>query len=394
MSLSSDRRKFLSTSLKAAALIPFASPLLQACTTDNDSSSETTELESKKLNILILGGTSFLGPHQVAYALGRGHSISTFTRGKTRPTVHAELFDQVESLVGDRKDNLEALKNRKWDAVIDNSGRDVEWTRATAELLKDNVGMYLYTSSTGVFYPYLGDDFPETKAVVLEEPEGIEDEEMKLEYWYGVMKANSELVTREHFGDDRSIIVRPTYMMGPADKTDRFIHWPIRLAKGGEVLVPGKSKDPVQYVDVRDVAEWMIRLIEEGKAGTYNAVGPQTATGVEDFVAEASQAFDVPTTLVTVDDYDFLMENKVPYLVPWIMPTGNNAGSSLINNEKAIANGLTFRPLTTSISDTHSWWYSDALTEERRQEFEGNPDGVLAREASILAAWKEKTAVS
>ncbi len=388
MSSSSDRRKFLTTSLKAAALIPFASPLLQACTAESDSSSETTKSESKKLNILILGGTSFLGPHQVAYALGRGHSVSTFTRGKTKPSVHAELFDQIESLVGDRKDNLEALKNRKWDAVIDNSGRDVEWTRATAELLKDNVGLYLYTSSTGVFYPYLGSDFPETKEVILEEPEGIEDEEMKMEYWYGVMKANSELVTREHFGDDRSIIVRPTYMIGPADKTDRFIHWPVRLAKGGDVLVPGKPTDPVQYIDVRDVAEWMIRLIEEGKAGTYNAVGPQKSTGMGEFVAEASQAFDVPTTLVTVDDYDFLMENNVPYLVPWIMPTGNNADSSLINNEKAIANGLTFRPLPTSVSDIHSWWYSDALTEERRQEFEGNPDGVLAREAEILEAWK------
>lgn len=388
MSLSPDRRKFLFTSLKAAALLPFASPVLQACTPESDSSGENSTSESKKLSILILGGTSFIGPHQIAYALGRGHSVSTFTRGKTVPSIHTALFDQVESLIGDRKDNLEALKNRKWDVVIDNSGHNVEWTRATAELLKDNVGLYVFTSSTGVFYPYLGNEFTEDKQVLLEEPEGIEDEEMKMEYWYGVMKSNSELVARQHFGDDRTIVVRPTYMIGPADKTDRFIHWPVRLAKGGEVLVPGKSEDPVQYIDVRDVAEWMIRLIEEGNAGTYNAVGPKEATGMGEFVAEASEAFDVQHTLVTVDDYDFLMENNVPYLVPWVMPIGNNAGSSLISNKKAVANGLTFRPLPTSISDIHDWWYSDALTEERRQEFEGKADGVLAREASILEAWK------
>ena len=134
---------------------------------------------SHTLNILILGGTSFLGPHQIAYAMNRGHSISTFTRGKTKPTIHKQLFKDVEHLVGDRNDNLEALKGRKWDAVIDNSGYRVAWARDSAQLLQENVDMYLYTSSTGVYYPYLGADIKENTSPVLNVPEGVRGENKK-----------------------------------------------------------------------------------------------------------------------------------------------------------------------------------------------------------------------
>ncbi len=134
------------------------------------------------LNILILGGTSFIGPQQIAYALQRGHSISIFTRGKTQPTIQKQVFKQVEHLTGDRENDLEALKGRKWDAVIDNSGRRVKWTKDTAQLLKDNVGLYLYTSSTGVYYPYLGKDIDESTKPVLEVPEKCNP----FEYGYGV----------------------------------------------------------------------------------------------------------------------------------------------------------------------------------------------------------------
>jgi len=255
------RRKIIKAGIQAGAISPFLGPLFFSCAQKADKVSEKGADQQKKLNILILGGTSFLGPHQIAYALERGHSISTFTRGKTKPTVHQEMFEQVESLVGDRENDLEALKNWKWDAVIDNSGRNVEWTKATAELLKDNVELYIYTSSTGVYYPYLGKDIKEDIELVLEVPEDLPDEEMKMEHGYGVMKANSELAAKAAFGDDRTIVVRPTYMVGPADLLDRFIHWPIRLSREGEVLVPGKKDDPVQFIDVRDVAQFMIRLI-------------------------------------------------------------------------------------------------------------------------------------
>lgn len=353
--------------------------------TDGENSDDS---KAQPLKILILGGTSFLGPHIINYAMKRGHSITTFTRGKTKPTVHQELFDQVEMLTGNRKDDLSALENRTWDAIIDNSGYDAEWTRKSAELLKDNCGLYLYTSSTGVYYPYLGENFKEEDEVLLIEPEGITDEEEKIEYWYGVMKANSELEAIKQFGKDRSIIVRPTYMIGPADKSNRFIHWPIRLNKGGEVLVPGKKEDLVQYVDVRDVAHWMIRLIEEKKAGTYNAVGPQEQQTMYAFLEEAQTAFDVESSFVQIDDYDFLKERKISHIVPWIMPTGKNVGSAKVNNEKAIANGLSFTPLKQTVADTYQWWTSDAISQEQRDKVELDAESVLVREKAIIEEWR------
>ena len=216
----------------------------------------------KKLKILILGGTSFLGPHQIAYALKRGHEVSIFTRGKTIPKIHQDLFSKVEKLVGDREDNLEALKNRKWDVVIDNSGRKTIWTEHTTRLLEDQVGYYMYTSSISVFYPFVGDDFSENRSLVTEIPEDATPEEQQT-YAYGVMKATSELATINAFGPERSIIVRPTLIVGPGDGTDRFPYWLARLEKGGDIVIPGHKVEVVQYIDVRDLAEWMIRLLEK-----------------------------------------------------------------------------------------------------------------------------------
>lgn len=386
-----SRRTFIKHGLQAGIGIPLLFTGLNSCTVEQEESTTDTTSGNKPLNILILGGTSFLGPHQVAYALGRGHSISIFTRGKTKPTIHKALFDQVEQLVGDRKDNLTALENRQWDAVIDNSGRDAEWTKKSAELLKDNCDLYLYTSSTGVYYPYLDSNYKEDASVLLEEPENISDEEEKIEYWYGVMKAQSELEAIKQFGEDRTIVVRPTYMIGPADKSNRFIHWPVRLSKGGEVLVPGKEEDKVQYIDVRDVAGWMIRLIEDKKAGTFNAVGPKEAQNMYAFVKEAQKTFPAESSLVKIDNYDFLMEHNIPHIVPWIMATGKNQGSAKVNNEKGIANGLSFTPLVKTIKDTYDWWTSDAITQEQRDKVESDPTAVLVREQSILEAWKNNS---
>ncbi|MGI9549661.1 MAG: NAD-dependent epimerase/dehydratase family protein, partial [Aurantibacter sp.] len=165
---------------------------------------------------------------------------------------------------------------------------------------------------------------------------------------------------------------------------------PVRLSRGGEILVPGKSDDPVQYIDVRDVAAWMIRLIEKGGGGNYNAVGPASATGMHAFVYGAHAAFSSAATFIIVDDYDFLKQHKVHYIIPWIMPVGKNSGSALINNQHAIANGLAFTPLAQTVKDTHEWWYSGALIEERRQRFESKPDSILLREESIISAWKSR----
>ncbi len=382
------RRKFIKKGLIVGLGLPILGNSLVSCVLNSEQNKSEEESTQNKLRILILGGTSFLGPHLIAYAISRGHSITTFTRGKTKPTIYADLYNKVEQLIGDRKNDLTALENGKWDIVIDNSGYNSEWTKKSASLLKDKASVYLYTSSVSVYYPFLKYDIDEDAKLQLEEPKGIEDEDLKMEYWYSVMKANSEIEAIKAFGQNRSIIIRPTYMIGPADKSDRFIYWPVRLSRGGEIMVPGKN-DAVQYIDVRDVAEWMVRLSEEKLIGTYNAVGPQSSQTMNDFIDHAKDAFDVESTFVNIDDYEFLKENRVPYLVPWIMPVGNEYGGARINNQKAIENGLTFRNLKDTVKDTYQWWISDSLTDERRNKFELKPDSILLREKSIIENWKK-----
>jgi 2'-hydroxyisoflavone reductase len=337
-----SRRKFLQTGITLGALLPLmGKPFTVEAKPFKDPAHKKA---LHPLKILILGGTSFLGPQQIAYALTRGHSISTFTRGRTKPAVQKNIFDDVEQLIGDRDNNLDSLRNRKWDVVIDNSGNRVKWVKDAVELLKDNTDIYMYTSSTGVYYPYLGKDIREKTKPVLKVPEGI-TKVQSLEYGYGVMKATNEIEVMNGFGKDRSIIVRPTYMMGPGDQTDRFTYWPERLALGGEILVPGKADDPVQYIDVRDVANWMIRLAENRKAGVYNAVGPASATGMHAFIYGVHAVFNSEASFVMRPDYDFLAKHNILEPVPWIMPVGDNVGSARVSNKLAVANGLTYTPL-------------------------------------------------
>jgi len=388
--ISRSRRNFVHNSLKAAAFIPFSGLPLKAFAKDQQ---ESTLLPdggtSGPLKILILGGTSFLGPHQIAYALEKGHSITIFTRGKTKPAVHKDLFDNIEQLVGDREDNLEALKGRKWDAVIDNSGRKAKWTKATAELLKDNVSMYVYTSSVSVYYPYYKANLNENAPLVLKVPENISDEDEKYTYDYGVMKANSEIEARTIFGEERTIVIRPTFMMGPADRTNRFLYWPTRLAKGGDVIIPGKKEDPVQFIDVRDIAEWMIRLIENKTAGTFNGVGPASYMSMAAFAYGAHAAFSSKVNFIHIDDYDFLNSHRLSYQAPWIMEMEKYHGISHVNNDLSINNGLTYRPLSKTVIDTHNWWYSDAVTEKRRMDFESDKNELHNRQKEIIKRWKE-----
>lgn len=383
------RRLFIKQSALASVAIPILGSSLLNCKSETTTESHQTKKSDKKLNILILGGTSYLGPHQIAYALSRGHSVSTFTRGKTKPRIHAELFDNVEQLIGDREDNLSALENRKWDVVIDNSGRKVEWTKATAELLKDNVGLYMYTSSTGVYYPYLSGDISTETEVALEMPDGLTENE-KYEMEYGVMKANSELAAINTFGKERTVVIRPTYMLGPGDRTDRFIHWPVRLSKGGEHIIPGKSEDLVQYIDIRDMAEWFIRLAENNQHGTYNGVGPKSKQTMQEFIKEASKSFDVESSFVMVDDYEFLRENNLYYSIPWVMPDKDHYGSARISNKKSIDAGLTFRPLEDTFEDTLAWWNSDNVDSERRANFNSNLEAMLKKEEEMILQWNER----
>ncbi len=344
---------------------------------------------AEKLNILILGGTSFLGPHQISYALDRGHKVSIFTRGKTTPKIHPEVFSKVEKLVGDRENNLEALKNRKWDVVIDNSGRKTKWTKDTAELLKDNVGYYLYTSSISVYFPFTGNDFSENRKLVTKVPENATPQE-KGNYNYGVMKATSEMAAIDAFGAERSIIVRPTLLVGPGDRTDRFPYWTARLEKGGEVIIPGASSEVVQYIDVRDIAEWMIRLCENKAAGIYNGSGPGFDMTTAAFVHGIHACFNSPVKFYQIDDQKFLLDNGVYGIQPWVIQLPEYAGMSKSDNSKAIASGLTFRPLSNTVEATKKWWYSDAVTQKRRDSILTGERSFIRREKEIISKWKQR----
>ncbi|MDB4889528.1 MAG: 2-hydroxyisoflavone reductase, partial [Gemmatimonadetes bacterium] len=230
-----------------------------------------------KLNLLILGGTGFIGPHLVRHAIARGHSVTIFTRGRR----DADIPDSVIRLTGDRNGDLKSLEGKKWDAVVDDSATNPVWVAATTALLKNSVDRYLFTSSTGVFYPYLSRGLDENGPIKLEA-----DDPKDGSATFGVAKAKCEREVMNAFGN-RGVVVRPTYIVGPGDTSDRFPYWPQRLAKGGEVLAPGKRDDPVQFIDVRDLAEFYVTLLENGKTGAYNAVGPQTLMTSRQFYEQA-----------------------------------------------------------------------------------------------------------
>ena len=374
-----SRRSFLGASI-GLGLAPFAkiNPTLVG-----------VKKSDQSLNILILGGTSFLGPHQIAYALDRGHKVSIFTRGKTEPKINKEVFSRVEKLVGDREDNLEALKGRQWDVVIDNSGRKTKWTEDAAELLVDHVGMYMYTSSISVYYPYVGDDFTEGRTLVTEIPKEASGREVQT-YEYGVMKATSEIAAKKVFGADRSIIVRPALIVGPGDCTDRFSYWVARLEQGGEVLIPGKPDEVVQYIDVRDLSEWMIRLCENKSAGTYNGSGPGFDITTNAFVHGVHASFNSPVNFVQIDDTDFLSGNGLIGIQPWVIQLPQYAGMSKSDNSKAIENGLTFRPLSQTVSATKEWWYSEAVDQERRDNILTGQQSPIHKEKELIEKWKAR----
>src|SRR5437868_3359588 len=244
------------------------------------STSLFAEKSVKSLRILILGGTGFTGPYQVRYALSRGHKVTTFNRGKTHP---GESPSEVEQLIGDRNGQLDALKGRKWDVAIDNPTTLPAWVRGAAEILKGNVERYVFTSTISV-YADTSKGVDETAP--LAKYEGADPYKETLEAMkasgyktYGPLKALSEKEAEKWF-PGKTLIIRPGLIVGPRDETDRFTYWPGRSELGGEVLALGAPTDPVQFIDARDLAEWVIRMVEQGETGIYNATGPGKALGV------------------------------------------------------------------------------------------------------------------
>jgi 2'-hydroxyisoflavone reductase len=333
----------------------------------------TSQPAAAKLDILVLGGTGFIGPHLVRHAMSRGHKVTIFTRGRRDGDLPAE----VTRLQGDRDGQLQSLEGKRWDVVIDDSGNKSEWVRLSTALLKDATGAYLFTSSTGVYYPYLKRGLTESDSVLYEAPDPKDGSAT-----FGVMKSVAEKITLDTFGN-RGIVVRPTYIVGPGDTSDRFPYWPQRLARGGEVLAPGKRDDPMQIIDVRDLAEFMIKLVEDKRNGVYNAAGPKALLTARVFYESAVKALDAKAQLTYVDDYDFLTAHKIDEAIPWAMLKGNDYGMMSIKNDKAIGHGLTFRPLATTVRDTLAWWPTVPEARRTKPRFTITPD----QEAQALADW-------
>ncbi|MEX2282903.1 MAG: NAD-dependent epimerase/dehydratase family protein [Gemmatimonadota bacterium] len=372
------RREFLGLTAAAALTTAFRFPV---------------EERSAPLRILILGGTGFVGPHIVHAALARGHSVAMLNRGQRAPNQNTGDFARVEAITGDRSlpTAYDNLKNRTWDIVID-TAQQVPWTRAAVQALKDKTDRFLYVSSTGVFTPYRTVDIPEDGPILLQ------DDPPQDPPSYGVMKAQSEIEARNGFGS-KAIIVRPNYIVGPGDTTDRFTYWPVRIARGGEVLVPGRKTDFVQYTDVRDLAEWMIAILENGTTGTFNATGPYPKQTLEQFVTALAPLATTPLTYTWIEDYEWLRSyplrtnasgrtSGLSAAVPWVMHAGNSLGHVQIDNRKAVAAGLRFRPLLTTARDTIAWRQSDAVPAALKTQ----PRYVLTleQERAMLDAWKAR----
>jgi 2'-hydroxyisoflavone reductase len=360
----SSRRNFLKTTAVLGGGL-----LLRS----RDALGQLAPAQSKGLDILVLGGTGFIGPHLVHQAVARGHRVTTFTRGRR----DADLPWSVPRLTADRNGQRSALLGRAWDAVIDDSATNPDWVRQSTKLLKGAVGTYLFTSSTGVYYPYLKRGLTESDPVRYDA-----DDPKDGSATFGVAKARCEREVLEAFGD-KGMVIRPTYIVGPGDTTDRFPYWPVRFAKGGEILAPGRRDDPVQFIDVRDLAAFMIKIVESRQGGVFNASGPKSVTTAPQFYETARAALKPDAKMTFVDDYPFLEEHKITESVPWVMLKGNDEGHMSVKNDRAVAAGLTYRPLAETLRDTLAWWSTVPESRRSKPRFAITPE----QEQQALTDW-------
>jgi 2'-hydroxyisoflavone reductase len=303
------------------------------------------------MKVLILGGTQFLGRHFVEIALNQGYQVTLFNRGQTNNS----LYPDVEKLVGDRvKGDLAALKGRKWDVAIDTAGYFLnlpQLVQDTAELLKDSISTYVFISTISVYAEFQanGDEMLPLYPINQEPPQ-----EMNAQA-YGTLKAMAESVVQTVY-DQRGLIVRPGLIVGPYDNTGRFTYWIRRISQGGEVLAPESPELPVQYIDARDLVQWIYQITLAHKSGVYNAVGPDYCLKLGQFLATCQQVTG-SNAAFTWTPREILESYKVEHwqeLPLWLPPNLQNTFPCL-SNSKALANGLNFRSLTQTIYDIWQW---------------------------------------
>lgn len=395
------RRDFVALAAASATSIAFARRAAAGAQAAPASASQASAVKKadRPLKILVLGGTAFIGPEFVEHATARGHTLTLFNRGKTRPG----LFPNLEKLRGDRDPKkgeglksieAEIAKGREWDIVLDNCGYYPRHVKASAELLAPKVKKYIFVSSISAFKEGAPPNSDEGYPVATLEDPNVED--MGGGRFYGGLKALCEQAA-EAAMPGRVANVRPGFIVGPGDFTGRFSYWPLRARQGGEMLGPGTPNDPVQWIDVRDLAEWLVAVAEQGMTGVYIATGPKKPGTIGEVIessvrvakATAAKPESVDTKVTWVPT-EFLVSQQVGIgsdLPIWIPPEGEYAGFHQWNVSKAVAAGLTFRPVDETMRGIFHW--HDTITEEDKKFL--RPAGMsLDREKAVLAAWSEK----
>jgi len=361
---------------------------------------------ARPLRLLVLGGTRFIGPHCVAAAVARGHKVAVFNRGKSQ----ADLPPEVEHLIGDRNGNLEAIRNRDWDAVLDLAVFVPRWVRTLGEAIRDRVGHYTFVSTTDV-YDYESASFKahagdEGSAVVeytdATDPYSITDLAQMQGDYYGKFKVLAEREAERQF-PGRTLIVRPGYIVGPLDRSLRFPYWVARIDKGGEVLAPGDASDPYEVIDARDLARWTIAMIENHGRGAYNVTGPSMRIG--DAFQQITAAIKAHPKLTWVSAAWLLQQQKkgtelfLPLPESWSEPAVMR-----VSSEKARRNGLTYRTLTATAADTLQWYknlppekqdgFVVGFDAERKVPKTATMASLMRAESATLDAWHKESRVN
>ncbi|MBT5873437.1 MAG: NAD-dependent epimerase/dehydratase family protein [Candidatus Latescibacteria bacterium] len=328
------------------------------------------------MNLLVLGGTVFLGRYVVLAAESAGHNVTMFNRGQTAP----DLFPHIERLHGDRDGDLDALLGRSWDAVIDTSSYLPRVVRQSAEVLRDVVGHYTFISSISTYASFTGSGINEEEPVGSLEDDTVEEISGDT---YGPLKALCESTLRSVF-PDRLLVIRPGLIVGPHDPTDRFAYWPHRIDRGGQVIVPGRSDAPLQFIDVRDVAEWIVAMVAQDVKGVYNATGPQNPLQMGEFIETCRAACSNDAELIWMDD-DYLAAHEVAPFVElplWLPTSADHRGFFDIDCSLAIRDGLTFRPLLDTVEATLEW------DRERPHHTTFKSTLSTTKEKALVDAWK------